>query len=238
MVSAAVDGPRCISLFLGGRPISSKDLRVNNQIRAREVRLIGGNGEQLGIVPLPRALDMARSDNLDLVEVSPTAQPPVCKILDYGKFKYEQTRKERDARKTQKTQTLKEMRLKPKIGIHDLDFKTKLIANFLADGDKVKVTVNFRGRENAHPELGKVVLDEVVKRLEGTGAVERAPLLEGRSMTMILSPVPQKPMRPPQSAAAPSTGAPAGGANPPAPAPRPTPVAGSGAPANTTPTTP
>ena len=186
-----MDSLRCISLFSGGRPIP-KDLRVNNQIRARDVRLIGQNGEQLGIVPLPRAIDMARSGNLDLVEVSPTAQPPVCRLMDYGKFKYEQTRKEREARKTQKTQTLKEMRLKPKIGEHDLDFKTRLIQNFLNDGDKVKVTVNFRGRENAHPELGRAVLEEVVRRLQGAGAVERAPLLEGRSMTMILSPTPQR----------------------------------------------
>jgi translation initiation factor IF-3 len=126
------------------------------------------------------------------------ATPPVCRLLDYGKFKYEQTRKEREARKSQKTQALKEMRLKPKIGEHDLEFKTRLISNFLKEGDKVKVTVNFRGRENAHPELGRAVLDEVVKRLEGNGSVERAPLLEGRSMTMILTPVPQKPTaRPP-----------------------------------------
>src|SRR5919199_6055025 len=150
--------------------------------------MIGPNGEQVGIVPLPRALEMARNANLDLVEVSPTAQPPVCRLLDYGKFKYEQTRKDREARKTQKTQTLKEMRLKPKIGEHDLDFKTRQIVSFLREGDKVKVTVNFRGRENAHPELGRAVLEEVVRRLEGDGSVERAPLLEGRSMTMILAP--------------------------------------------------
>jgi translation initiation factor IF-3 len=113
--------------------------------------------------------------------------------LDYGKFKYEQTRKEREARKAQKTQTVKEMRLKPKIGEHDLEFKTRLIQNFLKEGDKVKVTVNFRGRENAHPELGRAVLEEVVRRLEGDGSVERAPLLEGRSMTMILTPAAIKP---------------------------------------------
>lgn len=141
---------------------------------------------------------MARAANLDLVEMSPMAQPPVCKILDYGKFKYEQTRKEREARKNQKMQVLKEMRLKPKIGEHDLEFKTKLIQNFLEDGDKVKVTVNFRGRENAHPELGRAVLEDVAKRLQGVGAVERMPLLEGRAMVMIMSPVVQKPPRPPR----------------------------------------
>jgi translation initiation factor IF-3 len=165
--------------------------------------VIGQNGEQVGIVPLPRALDMARSASLDLVEVSPTAQPPVCRLMDYGRYKYEQTRKEREARKSQKAQTLKEMRLRPKVGEHDLDFKTKLIANFLRDGDKVKVTVNFRGRENAHPELGRAVLEEVAKRLEGTGAVERMPLLEGRAMTMIMSPVAPKPPKP--AAPAPAT---------------------------------
>lgn len=154
--------------------------------------MIDQHGEQLGVVPLMRALELARDANLNLVEVSPNTQPPVCRLLDYGKFKYEQTRKEREARKNQKTQTLKEMRLKPKIGEHDLLFKTKLIENFLNDGDKVKVTVNFRGRENAHPELGRAVLEEVVKRLQGSGAVERAPLLESRSMTMILTPSVQK----------------------------------------------
>lgn len=150
--------------------------------------MIDQNNQQVGIVPLPRALDIARQSNLDLVEVSPNTVPPVCRILDYGRFKYEQTRKERDARKAQKTQTIKEMRLKPKIGEHDLEFKTRLIEGFLKEGDKVKVTVNFRGRENAHPELGRQVLEEVVRRLNNLGAVERAPLLEGRSMTMILSP--------------------------------------------------
>jgi len=158
--------------------------------------MIGGDGEQLGIISLPRALEMARTDNLDLVEVSPNAQPPVCRLYDYGKYKYEQTRKEREARKTQKTWTLKEMRLKPKIGEHDLDFKTKLIQNFLVDGDKVKVTVNFRGRENAHPELGRAVLEDVAKRLAEVGSVERMPLLEGRSMTMIMTPTPAKAPRP------------------------------------------
>lgn len=154
-------------------------------------------------MPLPRALDMARSENLDLVEVSPMAQPPVCRLLDYGKYKYEQTRKEREARKTQKTQALKEIRLRPKIGEHDLEFKAKLIQNFLNEGDKVKVTVNFRGRENAHPELGRVALDAVLKRLEGNGSVERAPLLEGRSMTMILSPAAAKAPKPARPEASP-----------------------------------
>jgi translation initiation factor IF-3 len=165
------------------------------------VRVIDQKGEQLGIVPLPRALDIARQSNLDLVEVSPNTVPPVCRILDYGRYKYDQTRKEREARKAQKTQTIKEMRLKPKIGEHDLEFKTRLIEGFLKEGDKVKVTVNFRGRENAHPELGRQVLEEVVRRLNSLGAVERAPLLEGRSMTMILSPTAPR-VKPPVAPAA------------------------------------
>jgi len=123
-----------------------------------------------------RALELAREASLNLVEVSPTAQPPVCRLLDYGKYKYEQTRKERDARKNQKTQALKEMRLTPKIGEHDLVFKTNVIQSFLKDGDKVKVTVRFKGRENAHPELGRAVLEEVAKRLGAEGSVERAPI--------------------------------------------------------------
>ena len=170
------------------------------------MRLIGSGGEQLGIVPIRRALDMAREANLNVVEVNPTAQPPVCRLIDYGRYKYEQTRKEREARKNQKGQALKEMRLKPKIGEHDLEFKTRLIQNFLNDGDKVKVTVNFRGRENAHPELGRAVLEEVVRRLSGSGSVERAPILEGRSMTMILTPEARKPKAPPPAPApAPTT---------------------------------
>ncbi len=158
-------------------------------------------------MPIMRAVDIARSDNLDLVEVQPNAVPPVCRILDYGKYKYEQSRKEREAKKSQKTQTLKEMRLKPKIGEHDLEFKTRAIAGFLQDGDKVKVTVNFRGRENAHPELGREVLLDVAQRLQGIGTVERLPLLEGRSMHMIMAPAPQKAR--PAPVAAPSA-APAG----------------------------
>jgi len=164
--------------------------------------MIGDDGEQLGVVPLMRALDMARDANLNLVEVSPTAVPPVCRMIDYGKYKYEQTRKEREARKHQKTQDLKEMRLYPKMGQHDLDFKTKAIQGFLRDGDKVKVTVRFRGRENAHPELGRVVLDKVVKQLGEDAAVERMPLLEGRTMTMILAPGLVK-VKPAQAAPAP-----------------------------------
>jgi translation initiation factor IF-3 len=141
---------------------------------------------------LPKALDIARNDSLDLVEVSPTAAPPVCKILDYGRFKYEQTRKEREARKSQKVQTVKEVRFKAGIAEHDVDYRVRTIQNFLKEGDKVKVTVTFRGRQNAHPEIGRQVLDTIASRLDGNGSVERMPLLEGRAMTMILTPARQR----------------------------------------------
>ncbi len=131
---------------------------------------------------------MAREAGLDLVEVAPAAVPPVCRILDYGKFKYEQTKKEREAKKRQKLSTLKGMRLRPKIDDHDLDFKTRTIADFLNDGDKVKVTVIFRGREIAHTDLGRAILDKVVANLKDVAVVERAPFMEGRTMTVILAP--------------------------------------------------
>lgn len=135
---------------------------------------------------------MARDAGLDLVEVAPAAQPPVCRILDYGKFKYEQTKKEREAKKNQKVSELKGMRLRPKIDDHDLEFKTRAIAEFLQNGDKVKVTVIFRGREIAHPDLGRQVLDKVVANLKDVAVVERAPLIEGKTMTVILSPIGKK----------------------------------------------
>lgn len=156
------------------------------------MRLIGPEGQQLGIVPGYEALRQAREAGLDLVEVAPAAAPPVCRILDYGKFKYEQARKEREARKNQKVSELKGMRLRPKIDDHDLEFKTRTIADFLADGDKVKVTVIFRGREIAHSELGRAVLEKVVADLKDVATVERAPFMEGRTMTVILAPTAAK----------------------------------------------
>ena len=134
------------------------------------------------------ALRIANERGLDLVEVAPTASPPVCRLMDYGKYKYEQTKKEREAKKNQKIVLLKEMRLRPKIDEHDLETKTKLVQKFLEDGDKVKVTVVFRGRELAHPQLGRELLDSVLDRLKGIVAVERPPLMEGKAMSMILRP--------------------------------------------------
>jgi len=153
----------------------------------REVRLISETGEQLGIMPTIEALRIARERNLDLVEVAPTAVPPVCRLMDYGKYKYEQAKKEREARKQQRAPLLKEVRLRPKIDEHDLQVKMRLIQRFLEEGDKVKVTLIFRGREMAHPHLGREVLDTVIERLKGIATVERSPLMEGRSLSMVLA---------------------------------------------------
>ncbi|HEY3118437.1 MAG TPA: translation initiation factor IF-3 [Chloroflexota bacterium] len=170
---------------LGGERIS-REQRINERIRAPQIRLIGEKGEQLGIVTLEQALNAAREQGLDLVEVAPTAVPPVCRLLDYGRFKYEQEKKEHEARKNQKVILLKEVRFRPKTDDHDLDFKSKAIQRFIEEGEKVKVTVRFRGREMVHPNIGRQVLDEVSKRLTNV-LVERPPLLEGNAMTMILS---------------------------------------------------
>jgi translation initiation factor IF-3 len=165
----------------------NKGLRINEQIRVREIRLIDDKGEQKGIVPIIEALKMARERDLDLVEVSPTANPPVCKILDFGKYRFEQEKRLRDSKKNQKVLKLKEIRMQPKIGPGDLDTKAKHVQEFLDEGNKVKVTIRFRGRELAHTELGFDVLKEVEKRLtEGSYVVEKAPAMEGRFMSMTL----------------------------------------------------
>lgn len=168
--------------------MADKDLRINEQIRVREVRLISDDGEQQGIVPTLEALKMAKERDLDLVEVAPQASPPVCKILNYGKFKFENEKKLRDSKKKQKLLKLKEIRMQPKIDDHDLDFKSKHVRDFLLEGNKVKVTIRFRGRELAHTELGLDVLKDVLKRIEGDYVMDRPPSMEGRFMSMILSP--------------------------------------------------
>jgi len=169
-----------------------KELRVNERIRAREVRLVGEKGEQLGIMPLNQALETARKHNLDLVEVAATAVPPVCRLLDYGKYKYEQARKEREARKSQKVSLLREVRLRPKIGDHDFEAKARSVRKLLEGGDKVKVTVMFRGREITHPEIGWRLLQRMVESLKGVATIDRQPLIEGKRMHLILSPVTQE----------------------------------------------
>lgn len=156
----------------------------------REVRVIGENGEQLGVMATQKALEMARTKDLDLVEVSPTTQPPVTKLLDYGKFKYEQTRKEREQRKHARPSLLKEMRLgSVKIDDHDLDTKARTITKFLRAGDKVRVSVRFRGREMTHPELGRELFNRLAESLAGEAQVERGAALDGRQMSLILSPL-------------------------------------------------
>ena len=167
---------------------TKQDLRTNEAIRVREVRLIGSDGEQLGIVPTLEALRLAQERGVDLVEVAPQAKPPVCKVLDYGKFKFEQEKNARESRKKQKLLKLKEVRMQPKIETHDLEFKTKHIQDFLEAGSKVKVTIRFRGRELAHTELGRVVLDKILEMLETPYQIDRKPAMEGRFMSMILSP--------------------------------------------------
>ena len=171
--------------------IKDKGLRINTQIRVREVRLIDSEGGQQGIVPTIRALEMAKEQNLDLVEVAPTANPPVCKILDYGKYRFELEKKLRDSKKKQKLLKMKEIRMQPKIGSGDLDFKSKHIQEFLNEGNKVKVTARFKGRELAHTELGLVVLQEVLKRLDDY-VMEKQPAMEGRFMSMTLNPKAKK----------------------------------------------
>jgi translation initiation factor IF-3 len=168
--------------------LAKQDLRTNEAIRVREVRLIGTEGEQLGIVPTLEALQMAREHEVDLVEVAPQAKPPVCKLLDYGKFKFEQEKNARESRKKQKLLKLKEVRMQPKIESHDLEFKTKHIKDFLEQGSKVKVTIRFRGRELAHTELGRDVLEKILDMLDTPYNVDRRPAMEGRFMSMILSP--------------------------------------------------
>lgn len=166
---------------------SKNGLRVNEMIRVREVRLIDDEGNQKGIVPTMEALKMAKEKDLDLVEVSPNANPPVCKILDFGKYRFEQEKKLRESKKNQKVLKLKEIRMQPKIGSGDLDTKAKHVQEFLNEGCKVKVTIRFRGRELAHTELGYDVLQEVLNRLTSAYVVEKQPAMDGKTMSMTIS---------------------------------------------------
>jgi translation initiation factor IF-3 len=154
----------------------------------REVRLIGPNGEQLGVVPTREALAKAQEAVMDLVEVAPTASPPVCKIMDFGRYKYEQSKRDHVARRRSKGGDLKGMRLSPKIGEHDRQVKTRQVREFLKDGNKVRVAMWFRGREMAHPKVGEVILLRMAQDLTDVGVMERIPLLEGRNMIMIMTP--------------------------------------------------
>ncbi|WP_163571923.1 translation initiation factor IF-3 [Fodinicola feengrottensis] len=173
--------------YVQGGPISV-DLRVNDQIRAREVRLVGPEGEQIGIVPIDKALALASDTDLDLVEVAATARPPVCKLMDYGKFKYESAQKAREARRNQTLTVIKEMKLRPKIDPHDYDTKKGHVERFLKAGDKVKITIMFRGREQSRPELGFRLLRKLAEDVEELGYVESQPKQDGRNMIMVMAP--------------------------------------------------
>jgi len=161
---------------------------MNDRIRAREVRLVDPDGQQLGIKPLPDALVIARQMDLDLVEVAPLANPPVCRIMDYGKFKFDEAQRAKESRRKTTNVGIKEMKYRPKIGPGDFDTKTRQVARFLAEGHKVKITIMFRGREVFHSELGKRILDRIAEKVEGTAKVESEARLDGRNMVMVLAP--------------------------------------------------
>lgn len=166
---------------------------MNQAIRVPEVLLIDDQGVKHGVVPVRQALELAEERELDLVEVAPDAKPPVCRIMDYGKYKFLQQKREKDTRRKQKTQSVKEMKMRPKIDVHDYNFKVKAVKNFLAHGHRVKVSVFFRGREMAFLDKGREVLNRVVADCEGLGRVDSPPRMEGRYMRMMLAPVPQVP---------------------------------------------
>jgi translation initiation factor IF-3 len=168
--------------------VSDRGLRVNENIRAREVRVIDENGEQLGVMIPREALRIARERGLDLVEVAPNARPPVCRVMDYGKYMYEKSKKERESRKNQKTVKIKEVRISPKIDDHDFSVRVKNAVGFLQKGNKVKATVRFRGREIVHADIGKKLLEDLAEFVQDYAVVERDPKVEGRNMIMILAP--------------------------------------------------
>ena len=172
--------------------MAKKDLRVNRGIRVKEVRLINEKGEQMGIVATDKALSIADETGLDLVEVAPNSKPPVCKLLDYGKYKFDQEKLIKESQKKSKQKKDKEIRMQPRINEHDLQFKTKHIKEFLEKGMKVKVTIRFRGREMAHTDRGKEVLNKILELLEDAYVIERPPKMEGRFMSMFLRPKTKK----------------------------------------------
>ncbi|MFA5255727.1 MAG: translation initiation factor IF-3 [Candidatus Omnitrophota bacterium] len=166
--------------------IFKKEIRINHRIRAREIRVIGEHGDQLGVMSVQDGIKNAEESGLDLVEIAPTANPPVCRIMDHSRFKYEQEKKEKEARKKQKVVHIKEIRLGPKIGEHDYQFKVNHLIEFLKKGDKVKVTMIFRGREMAHIDLGRKILEKLSSDISGVGEIEENPKLEGRFINMII----------------------------------------------------
>ena len=175
----------------GGSPIASKEPRVNEKIRAREVRLVDPEGGQIGIKSIEEARWLADQLALDLVEVASEARPPVVRMMDYGKYKYEQSVRAREARKNQTRTVIKEVQFRPKIGKSDFDVKRRRVEKFLGEGDKVKVTMRFRGREVTHPEIGRAILDSLLGQVDDLGTIESGPKLEGRQMTLVLAPLPK-----------------------------------------------
>jgi translation initiation factor IF-3 len=174
------------------RPPDRDDTRINERIRVREVRLVGEDGNQIGVLPIEKALEYARERDLDLVEVAADARPPVCRALDYSKYKYEQEQKAKAARKHQKQVNVREIKLRPKIADNDYETKKNHVVRFLEGDDRVKVTIMFRGREQSHPERGVALLMRLAEDVSELGVIDQRPIQDGRNMTMLLSPVPKK----------------------------------------------
>ena len=186
-------GEGCLLIFVWGCVFINNELMINDEIREREVRVVSSDGQQLGVMLTARALEMAGESNLDLVMIAPQGKPPVCKIMDYGKFRFEQSKRERELRKNQKIITVKEVRLSSTIDEHDIAVRVKNAEKFLKEGDKVKVTIRFRGRQITHSDIGAQVMNDFVTRLDGQCIVERRPAVDGRHMIMILAPKAEKP---------------------------------------------
>lgn len=206
VVSAFFARPaRQLEVFL----IAVTEYQINEEIRDREVRLIGENGEQLGIMSAAAAMDIAVQKDLDLVKIAPGSNPPVCKIMDYGKYRFEQSKREKEARKNQRIVEVKEIRMSPGIGDNDFLVKLRNGQKFLADGDRLKVTVRFRGREMAHTNIGEQLLRDFAERCAELANLDKQPKLEGRNMSIFLSPKPQQPAKKPAKPKAPKDAAPA-----------------------------
>lgn len=173
-------------------PISNKELQINEQIRDKEIRVVDSDGSQLGVMPLAKAKELAAQRDLDLVKIAPQANPPVCKIIDYGKFRFEQSKREKEQRKNQRTVEIKEVRLSLNIDTHDFETKRNHAVRFIGEGNKVKASIRFRGREMGHPELGQAIMRRFAESMADVANVEKPPKLEGRTMLMFLAPKPVK----------------------------------------------
>ena len=198
---------RAFSVIRRCLKIANLSHQINEEIRDKEVRLIGVEGDQLGIMPAEEALRIAVEHDMDLVKIAPGSNPPVCRIMDYGKFRFEQTKKEKEAKKNQRVIEIKEIRMSPSIDTNDFNTKLKNGQKFLADGDRVKVSVRFRGREMAHTQIGEVLLRDFAEKCAELANMDKAPKLEGRNMSIFLSPKPQTPAKKPAKPKAPKPAA-------------------------------